>query len=176
MGRAMNPPTIAWHPLVDGLLLSLHLVIWIVLAAYGLHRLHLIVLYRRDEAPPPVPADPESWPVVTVQLPVYNERYVVERLLRAAAALDYPREKLEVQLLDDSTDETVTIAARAIQAMRARGIDAVHLRRGSREGYKAGALQYGLERARGSLLAVFDADFVPPPRFLRETVPYFEDP
>jgi cellulose synthase/poly-beta-1,6-N-acetylglucosamine synthase-like glycosyltransferase len=171
----MNPTSLLWHPFAGGLLLAVHLVIWVVLAAYGLHRLHLILLYRKNEEPPPLPSDPEAWPIVTVQLPVYNERYVVERLLGAAAALDYPREKLEIQLLDDSTDETVAIAARAIEEIRSRGIDAVHLHRGSREGYKAGALRYGLERARGSLLAVFDADFVPPPRFLRETIPYFGD-
>jgi cellulose synthase/poly-beta-1,6-N-acetylglucosamine synthase-like glycosyltransferase len=173
---SVNPASVTWHSLVGDPILAFHLAIWVVLAAYGLHRLHLILLYRKNEAPPPLPADPECWPIVTVQLPVYNERYVVERLLAAAAALDYPPDRLEIQLLDDSTDETVGIAARAIAALRLRGIDAVHLRRGSREGYKAGALQFGLERARGSLLAVFDADFVPPPRFLRETVPYFVDP
>ena len=172
----MIPPSGAWHPFAGDLLLGLHLVIWVVLAAYGLHRLHLILLYRRNPGPPPLPPDPETWPVVTVQLPVYNERYVVARLLEAAAALDYPRDRLEIQLLDDSTDETASIAARAIDDLRARGIDAVHLRRTAREGYKAGALQHGLERARGSLFAVFDADFVPSPGFLRGTVPYFADP
>ncbi|HEU5311535.1 MAG TPA: glycosyltransferase, partial [Candidatus Eisenbacteria bacterium] len=154
----------------------MHLVIWAVLAVYGLHRLHLILLYRRSPEPPPLPPDPGTWPVVTVQLPVYNERYVVARLLEAAAALDYPRDRLEIQLLDDSTDETAAIAARSIDELQSRGIDAVHLRRSAREGYKAGALQHGLERAKGSLFAVFDADFVPPPGFLRGTVPYFADP
>lgn len=164
------------HPTAGDLFLALHVVIWIVLAAYGLHRLHLVLLYRRNESPPPLPPDPGTWPAVTVQLPVFNERYVVERLLEAAAALEYPPDRLEIQLLDDSDDETVALAARAIEAIRARGIDVVHMRRGSREGYKAGALQHGLERAKGTLLAVFDADFVPPPGFLRGTVPYFGDP
>jgi cellulose synthase/poly-beta-1,6-N-acetylglucosamine synthase-like glycosyltransferase len=172
----MAPPPGTWHPFARDLLLGLHLVLWVVLAAYGFHRLHLILLFRKNQEPPPLPPDPDPWPSVTVQLPVYNERYVVARLLEAAAALDYPRDRLEIQLLDDSTDETAAIAARAIAALRSRGIDAVHLRRSDREGYKAGALQYGLRRARGSLLAVFDADFVPPPGFLRGTVPYFADP
>src|SRR5436190_2083350 len=107
-------------------------------------------------------------PVVTIQLPIYNERYVVERLLDAATAVDYPRDRLEIQVLDDSTDETTAIAARKIDEIRARGIDAVHVRRDDRSGFKAGALQHGLECARGELLAVFDADFVPPPSILRD--------
>ena len=172
----MSLPSDLWHPLAGSLLLGLHLAIWLVLAAYGLHRLHLIHLFRKDPEPPPLPAEPEVWPVVTVQLPVFNERYVVKRLLEAAASLDYPRDRLEIQLLDDSTDETVAIAARAIEELRSRGLDATHLQRPAREGYKAGALQYGLERARGDLLAVFDADFVPSPGFLRGTIPYFADP
>ena len=92
------------------LLLATHLLVWIVLAAYGLHRLHLIRLYRRRERSPRRPAAPTDWPVVTMQLPIYDERYVVERLLDAAAAVDYPRDRLEIQVLDDSTDETTAIA------------------------------------------------------------------
>jgi cellulose synthase/poly-beta-1,6-N-acetylglucosamine synthase-like glycosyltransferase len=161
--------------LATHLLLGTHLLVWTVLSAYGLHRLHLIRLYGRREHPRR-PAAPTEWPIVTIQLPIYNERYVVERLLEAAAAVDYPRDRLEIQVLDDSNDETTEIAARTIAAIRARGIDAVHLRRGDRGGFKAGALQYGLERARGELLAVFDADFVPPPSILRDLVPYFADP
>ncbi|TMC68188.1 MAG: glycosyltransferase, partial [Chloroflexi bacterium] len=158
------------------LLLGIHLLVWIVLAAYGLHRLHLIRLYRRRERLPRRPADPSDWPVVTIQLPLYDERYVVERLLDAAAAVDYPRERLEIQVLDDSSDETTAIAARKVAEIRGRGIDAVHVRRCDRTGFKAGALQHGLECARGDLLAVFDADFVPPPSILRDLVPYFGDP
>lgn len=158
------------------LLLGVHLLVWIVLAAYGLHRLHLIRLYRRRERSLGSPAAPTEWPVVTIQLPIYNERYVVERLLEAAAAVDYPRARLEIQVLDDSNDETTEIASRKVAEIRASGIDAVHLRRGDRSGFKAGALQHGLERARGELLAVFDADFVPPPSILRDLVPYFADP
>jgi len=162
--------------LASHLLLAVHLLVWTVLSAYGLHRLHLIRLYRRRERTPRLPAAPTEWPVVTIQLPIFNERFVVERLLEAAASVDYPRDRLEIQVLDDSSDETSEIASRKVAEIRARGIDAVHLRRDDRSGFKAGALQHGLERARGELLAVFDADFVPPPTILRDLVPYFTDP
>ena len=162
-------------PLAGDLLLSLYLLVWVVLAAYGIHRLHLVRLYRRRDLAAAPPAPPSEWPRVTVQLPVYNERYVVERLLDAAAGLDYPRDRLEIQLLDDSTDATVEIAAKRIAWWRSQGVNIVHLRRVDRAGFKAGALQHGLEWASGDLLAIFDADFVPPPGFLRALVPYFQD-
>jgi len=115
-------------------------------------------------------------PSVTVQLPVYNERYVIHRLLQAACALDYPRDRLEIQVLDDSTDDTAQIAADLVADYRRQGISIVHLRRTNREGFKAGALKAGMEKAGGEFLAVFDADFVPSPDFLRKTIPYFLDP
>ena len=157
-------------------LLTAHLLVWTVLALYGVHRLHLLRTFRRrerEDAPPPAPAE---WPRVTIQLPVYNERYVVERLLDAAAAVEYPRDRLEIQLLDDSTDETTAIAAAKVAALRAAGHDVAHVRRATRAGFKAAALQNGLESAKGEFLAIFDADFVPPPNFLRDTVPHFSDP
>jgi cellulose synthase/poly-beta-1,6-N-acetylglucosamine synthase-like glycosyltransferase len=168
-------PFVFRSPLVGDILLALYLLVWLVLAAYGVHRLHLVRLYRRRAPLPTPPAPRGDWPRVTVQLPVFNEQYVVERLLDAAASLDYPRDRLEIQLLDDSTDETTAIAGARIAAWRARGVDVVHIRRDDRGGYKAGALQHGLERASGELLAIFDADFVPPPGFLRSLVPYFQD-
>ena len=113
---------------------------------------------------------------MTVQLPLYNERCVVERLLDAVGALDYPADRLEIQVLDDSTDETSALAAAAVERLRARGLAVAHLRRAHRRGFKAGALAAGLEAARGELIAVFDADFVPPPGFLTATVPSFADP
>jgi len=139
------------------------------LAVYAAHRLHLVVAFWRTRA---AAADPTSaladpLPVVTVQLPIYNERFVVERLLDAVAALDWPRDRLEVQLLDDSTDDTAAIAAARVAELRGRGLAIEHVRRASRAGYKAGALQHGLARARGELLLVLDADFVPPPDLLR---------
>jgi cellulose synthase/poly-beta-1,6-N-acetylglucosamine synthase-like glycosyltransferase len=157
------------------MLLAAYLLVWLVFAVYGAHRIHLIRLFRRRARNVPPPAAPRAWPAVTVQLPIYNERYVVQRLIEAAAAIDYPRDRLEIQVLDDSTDETRGIAARTVAELRARGVDVVHLTRPGREGFKAGALQHGLERAKGDLLAVFDADFVPPPSILRALAPYFED-
>ena len=143
------------------------------LVMYASHRWGL--LWMRRPLRPETPPAPEAWPRVTVQLPLYNERLVVERAIDAAAALDYPRERLQIQVLDDSTDDTSSHAAAAVRRHRARGLDIVHLRRERREGYKAGALAAGLARASGSLVAVFDADFVPPPEFLRRLVPHFAD-
>jgi cellulose synthase/poly-beta-1,6-N-acetylglucosamine synthase-like glycosyltransferase len=112
--------------------------------------------------------------MVTVQLAVYNEMYVVERLLDAVARLDYPRERLEVQVLDDSTDSTTSIIANKIKDLKLFGLRIHHIRRPSREGYKAGALQYGFTRSQGELIAIFDADFLPEPDFLRKTIPFFD--
>jgi cellulose synthase/poly-beta-1,6-N-acetylglucosamine synthase-like glycosyltransferase len=114
-------------------------------------------------------------PSVTVQLPLYNERTVAARLIRAVGVLDYPREKLEIQVLDDSSDETCAIVDAEVRALVSAGLDAHVLRRPSRAGYKAGALAFGLERARGECIAIFDADFVPAPDFLRALVPAFAD-
>lgn len=119
---------------------------------------------------------PITWPVVTVQLPVYNERYVIERLMEAVVAFDYPRELLEIQLLDDSTDDTVAIIARRVDEYKAQGFDIKHIRRRERTGFKAGALAYGLTVARGEFITIFDADFVPKPQFLKEVIPYFSNP
>lgn len=114
-------------------------------------------------------------PRVTIQLPIYNERYVVNRLLEAVTSIDYPKDLLEVQVLDDSNDVTTDIVRDLVVAYRQKGFDLHHIRRGTRAGYKAGALQYGLERARGEYLAIFDADFVPPANFLKALLPEFED-
>lgn len=158
------------------MLLAVYLLVWAVFAAYGLHRIHLIRLFRRRARDTGPPAAPAEWPRVTVQLPIYNERYVVSRLIEAAAAIEYPRDRLEIQVLDDSTDSTREMAARKVAELRALGTNVVHVARESREGFKAGALQAGLELATGEFLAVFDADFVPPPSILREMIPYFDDP
>jgi cellulose synthase/poly-beta-1,6-N-acetylglucosamine synthase-like glycosyltransferase len=112
-------------------------------------------------------------PSVTVQLPIYNEVYVVGRLITAACGIKYPREKLEIQVLDDSTDETTTVVTKTVGEMVARGFDIKHIRRRTREGYKAGALREGLKTARGEFIAIFDADFVPREDFLLRTMPYF---
>ncbi len=156
---------------------ALYLATLLILALFGCHRLYLLRLYDRSRARARCPAgclDP--LPRVTVQLPVYNEVYVVERLIRAASALDYPADRLEIQVLDDSDDETSALAGRVIGEMRARGHDVAHLRRVRRDGFKAGALAHGLRLARGELIAVFDADFVPPPGFLLELIDHFSHP
>lgn len=160
-------------------LLALYYSVLVVLSFFGLHRLMLVVIYlrtggRRPVAPPPqLSADPEAWPVVTVQLPLYNEMYVAERLIDAVCRLDYPAGRLEIQVLDDSTDETTEIVERVVAGYRAEGIDIRLLHRVDRTGFKAGALEAGLKVARGELLAIFDADFVPTPDFLRRSVPHF---
>lgn len=163
--------------LLEPLLLVAYFVVLGLLAFYGLHRIFVVWLYRRSRhRAPGQPPGPEEWPLVTVQLPLFNERYVARRLLRAVEAIDYPRNRLEVQVLDDSTDDTVEIVAAEVERLRGRGLVVHHLRRPDRTGYKAGALTAGLEVARGELVCVFDADFVPPPEMLRRTVPHFRDP
>jgi cellulose synthase/poly-beta-1,6-N-acetylglucosamine synthase-like glycosyltransferase len=162
--------------LSQSLLTSYYLVLG-VLALFGGHRVVLLVLYYRTRNQgPPLPVAPSEWPRVTVQLPLYNELYVAKRLIDAVAALDYPADRLQIQVLDDSTDETREIVARHVEEVRRRGVDIEHLHRVDRTGFKAGALAAGVKRARGELLAVFDADFVPSPDFLKSTVPYFTDP
>lgn len=115
-------------------------------------------------------------PNVTIQLPIYNEKYVVHRLLKSVTEIEYPKCRLEIQVLDDSDDETSDIAARLVSEYRKQHFNIHHIRRGSREGYKAGALQYGLSIASGEFIAIFDADFVPSPNFLMELLPEFDSP
>ena len=162
-----------------------------LLSLYGLNSLVLTVLYvwhRRDRGTRGMETAPTAergrdrgittpeWPQVTVQLPIYNELHTVERLLAAVAALDYPRERLEIQVIDDSTDGTRSLIARTTERLRGQGLDVLHVTRSDRRGYKAGALAAGLASARGELIAVFDTDFIPEPGFLRRVVPQFDDP
>ncbi|WP_317233015.1 MULTISPECIES: cellulose synthase family protein [Pontibacter] len=143
---------------------------------YSLVQLHLTWLYL-TRTPTQVPTViPKDWPTVTVQLPVYNERYVVSRLIDAVAAFDYPKDKLQIQLLDDSTDETTTLIAEKIKLLQSHGLTLAHVRRGDRTGFKAGALQHGLASATGEFIAIFDADFVPSPDFLKKTIVAFTKP
>ena len=148
-----------------------------LLVLYASHRYLLLWRWWRGRSRAAGgPLDASALPAVTVQLPVFNESRVVTRLIDAAAALDYPRDRLEIQVLDDSDDETRERAAFAVARHRARGVDIHHLQRARRDGYKAGALADGLARARGELVAVFDADFVPPCDFLLRLAPRFRDP
>lgn len=155
----------------------LYALLLLAMFAYGANGVLLVWLHyrhrRRREDPTPEPATSVH---VTVQLPIYNEANVVARLLDAVARLDWPRDRLEIQLLDDSTDETTAIAAAHVARLRASGLDIHHVRRASRVGYKAGALAHGMRLAKGELLAIFDADFVPQPDFLRRTLGHFTDP
>lgn len=128
---------------------------------------------RRE--PPAAPPPPEEWPHVTVQLPIYNELYVAERLIEAASRLDYPADRLEIQVLDDSTDETVEVVRGAVETARRKGTHILHVHRGNRQGYKAGALAAGMDTATGEFIAIFDSDFIPPVDFLRRTVPFLVD-
>jgi cellulose synthase/poly-beta-1,6-N-acetylglucosamine synthase-like glycosyltransferase len=150
--------------------------VMIILAAYGIHRYALVYNYyknrKRVAGPPPEIA---TWPKVAVQLPIYNERYVIERLVEAVSQFDYPHELLEIQVLDDSTDQTQQIARDCVDRYRALGLPISYIHRDNREGFKAGALQEGLKSAAGEFVAIFDADFIPPADFLRRTVPYFAD-
>jgi cellulose synthase/poly-beta-1,6-N-acetylglucosamine synthase-like glycosyltransferase len=142
------------------------------LALYGLNSLLMSVLYlrlRRRTSRKPIP--PDVWPTVTVQLPIFNELHVAERAIAAAAALDYPSHRLQIQVLDDSTDETRAIARRAVERFVQHGVDMQYIHRTDRTGFKAGALAEGLSKARGELIAIFDADFLPARDFLRRVVP-----
>ena len=148
----------------------------VVLSTYGSHRYRMAYLYYRHKFQLPTPKGPlAQWPKVTVQLPIFNELYVVKRLIDAVCQIRYPRDRFEVQVLDDSTDETSTLAQEVVAAWKARGVDIVYLHRTNRQGFKAGALENGLRLAKGEFVAVFDADFVPAPDFLERTVPFFAD-
>jgi cellulose synthase/poly-beta-1,6-N-acetylglucosamine synthase-like glycosyltransferase len=162
---------------LDLILVGLYFAVMAVLSLYGLHRYYLIYLYYRYRAA--AQGEPAKrfteLPRVTVQLPIYNERFVVEQLLESACRIDYPRELLQIQVLDDSTDETQQIARRKVERLAGEGFPIEYHFRSNRVGYKAGALEAGLSTATGDLIAIFDADFTPPRNFLRDTVDYFTD-
>ena len=145
---------------------------------FSLGQLHLTWHYlkaKKDKPKVDYITEANDLPLVTVQLPVYNERYVVQRLIEAVVQIDYPLDKLEIQILDDSSDETTDIIAQAITPWVNKGIDIQHVRRESRNGYKAGALQYGMGIARGEFMAIFDADFIPSKDFIKKTIGHFHD-
>jgi cellulose synthase/poly-beta-1,6-N-acetylglucosamine synthase-like glycosyltransferase len=157
--------------------LAAYFFVLVILAVYGWHRYYLVYLYMKNKDQSPVPdATFEQLPPVTVQLPIYNEMYVADRLIDAVCQLDYPRDLLEIQVLDDSTDETTTIAERAVRRHALKGVKITFMHRTDRRGYKAGALEAGLKVAGGEYVAIFDADFLPPPDFLRRTIHFFTNP
>jgi cellulose synthase/poly-beta-1,6-N-acetylglucosamine synthase-like glycosyltransferase len=168
----MNEPSL-WQYLI----VALHLVVCTVLAVYGIHRYILVYLYykyRRNR--PQQQACFLDKPRVTIQLPMYNELYVAQRIIEATCRVDYPRDRLEIQVLDDSTDETTRIAAETVERMRAEGHPVVYLHRNNREGFKAGALAQGLKTATGEYVFIFDADFIPPTTIINDLIDYFVDP
>jgi cellulose synthase/poly-beta-1,6-N-acetylglucosamine synthase-like glycosyltransferase len=159
----------------ETLILALYFFVLSILAIYGWHRYYLVYLYMKNKgnAPKPLPP-PEVFPAVTVQLPIFNEMYVADRLINAVCELDYPKELLEIQVLDDSTDETTAIAELAVRRHAARGFNIRYLHRVDRIGYKAGALEAGLKESTTEYVAIFDADFIPSADFLKRTLPYFQ--
>ncbi len=185
----INMPVLAYS------VLAIYSVALLFITVYCLMQFNLLYHYRRltrrqkNDLPVREPASKaslvfagsmeeaeEEFPMVTVQLPIFNERYVIERLLDAVAEFDYPPDRFEIQVLDDSTDETIEIVAAKVEELRKKGVQAEQIRRDNRQGFKAGALRDGTPLARGEFIAIFDADFLPKPDFLRKTIPYFQDP
>ncbi|HEV2965052.1 MAG TPA: cellulose synthase family protein [Candidatus Angelobacter sp.] len=168
-----------YHPnAFDTALLIPYFIVLILLASYGAHRYVLVYLYykhKKNRTTEPPGLFPEL-PRVTVQLPIFNEQFVVERLLDAICRLNYPLEKLDIQVLDDSTDETVAVARGLVNHYAAKGLPISYHHRSNREGFKAGALAEGLKTAQGDFVAIFDADFVPPEDFLQRVIHHFTDP
>ena len=163
------------------IIISLYTVALVLILMYALAQLNLLFNYLKaskqtDNSPKFDLNNPDEVPYVTVQLPVYNELYVMERLLDNIAQLKYPKEKLEVQVLDDSTDESVTSTEKHIQKLQKSGLNIQHIRRENREGFKAGALKEGLKIAKGEFITIFDADFLPQKDWLQKTIPYFKNP
>ena len=167
--------------ILETIVILIYSIALILIFMYALAQLNLLFNYlrarRKDDLAPKFDLnDPEEVPYVTIQLPVYNELYVMERLLDNIASIDYPKDKLEIQVLDDSTDESFATTAAQIEALRATGLDILHITREDRQGFKAGALKEGLKTAKGEFIAIFDADFMPKSDWLKATVPYFKDP
>jgi cellulose synthase/poly-beta-1,6-N-acetylglucosamine synthase-like glycosyltransferase len=162
----------------DLCLLIPYFIVLVILAAYGFHRYQLVWMYFRNRKNKTT--EPKSrftdLPFVTVQLPIFNEQYVVDRLVESICSIDYPREKLDIQVLDDSTDETVQVAGAVVEKYRAMGHNIVYIHRTDRTGFKAGALDNGLKTAKGEFVAIFDADFTPPEDWLMKVVHHFAEP
>ena len=166
--------------ILETLVIVLYTISLLLIFMYSLAQLNLLFNYLsskkvKDDSPKFDLSNPDEIPYITIQLPVYNEMYVMERLLDNIAKIDYPKDKLEIQVLDDSTDETVETTLKHVQKLQATGLDIKHITRADRKGFKAGALKEGLEIAKGSIIAIFDSDFLPQKDWLKHTVPYFKD-
>lgn len=161
---------------MEELVLVSYFVSLSILFVFGMHGLIMLYYYKKYKNFKHEPKEtkiPDG--IVTIQLPLYNELYVVERLINSVCEIDFPKDKLEIQVLDDSTDETVNIVHDLVEKKKKEGFDIHHIRRGSREGFKAGALKEGMRLAKGEYIAIFDADFVPQKDFLTKTLPFFSD-
>ncbi len=166
--------------IIEYIIIAIYSISLLLVFMYALAQLNLLFNYlsskkNQDDAPKFNLNNEDEIPYVTIQLPVYNELYVMQRLLDNIAKIEYPREKLEIQVLDDSTDESVASTAAHIHKLQADGLNIQHIRRANRVGFKAGALKEGLRLAKGEFIAIFDADFLPKPCWLHKTVPYFKD-
>ncbi len=159
---------------MEDFLLIIYFVSLTILFSFGIHGLVMLYYYRKTQhiKTPDLKIEGE-YPMVTIQLPMYNEMYVIERLIKAVCNIEYPKDKLQIQVLDDSTDESTIIASKLVDEYKAKGYDIDYIHRTNRDGYKAGALKEGLERAKGEFVGIFDADFVPNSDFLIKTIPYF---
>ncbi len=163
--------------LLAKVLVIAHFAILALLSVYGVHRFYMLFLYyfhKKNQRKPLKPFD--ELPTLTVQLPTFNEVYVIERLIDAVAKMEYPRDRFQIQVLDDSTDDTTEVAARKVEEWSRRGLDIELIHRVDRSGFKAGALENGLKTAKGEYVAIFDADFVPTPNCLLDNIHYFTDP
>jgi cellulose synthase/poly-beta-1,6-N-acetylglucosamine synthase-like glycosyltransferase len=161
---------------MDQVVLIGYFVSLTILFVFGLHGFVMIYYHRKYGHNIPVPnKDIGEEPIVTIQLPLYNEMYMAERLINAICEIDYPKDKMEIQVLDDSTDETTSIVDKIVEIKKHQGFDISHIRRGTREGYKAGALKEGMKIAKGEYMAIFDADFIPNKEFLKKTLSFFND-
>lgn len=162
---------------MENIILIFYFVSLLILFGFGIHGLFLLYYYHKTlKVVPPRYELPSELPTVTIQLPIFNEVYVVERLIEHVCKINYPKDKLEIQVLDDSTDETQEVAQKIVAKYRQQGYDIHYIHRDNREGFKAGALKYGLEFAKGEFIAIFDADFTPQEDFLLQTIPCFQNP
>lgn len=160
---------------MDEIVLISYFIALLILFVFGCHGFIMIYYYNKYKHVEHQTKSDSEKPLVTIQLPLYNELYVVERLIEKVCELDYPKDKIEIQVLDDSTDETVNITARMVDKKKAEGFDIQHIRRENRKGFKAGALKEGMKIAKGEFIAIFDADFIPHKEFLSKTLSYFYD-
>src|SRR3989339_315409 len=157
----------------DEIVLFAYIISLSIILVFGSHGFIMMFYHHKYRKNIPRPGADKEEEIVTIQLPMYNEMYVVERLIDSVCEIDYPKDKLEIQVLDDSTDETVDVVAKLVKAKQDLGFDIQHVRRTNREGFKAGALKEGMKSAKGKYIAIFDADFIPRKDFLRNTLRYF---